>query len=218
MRTGALHERAHAKRDSGRRRERVRVARGYSPPRASLLAHRPFAAMSLELSTGWPSNRCPGFTHGGLSQVWQAYMPGTRARPILFSSAHLWAPMTVPLRLKLPYPDRPRLAPVHGQHSSGPRRSTFSQKRSASVRHASPGSPLRLHRAQCLAHQPLAIARASQSSTAHVAVHSLMPAPWASWQVARASGPRTRSASLASCEYRSPSAPRSRRQSGTSRC
>lgn len=108
---------------------------------------RPRSAMSRMLPPWSPSMRWAGLTHGGLSQVWRTSPSGRR--PCAISQDARCAstmPSEAAPRPMTPYPWT-CFAASHGQHSSGPRFSTFAQNRSEKV----PRMPTILHRAmfQC---------------------------------------------------------------------
>lgn len=101
---------------------------GCASPNAGLGGgrQRPFSLQSALLSDGVPKNRWSGLTHGGLSHLWQTYIP-LGMGPFISSQAKRWAYFLPPY---LPYPcsvSKPR----HSQHS--PDLSTCDQKRSSFV-------------------------------------------------------------------------------------
>lgn len=82
---------------------------------------------SAKLSDCVPGQMCRGLTQRVLSHAWQAFMPRGNETPFAISQLMRCALAHRPRRWNCPY--RPSVAPRHGQHSSGPRLSTFAQNR-----------------------------------------------------------------------------------------
>src|SRR5690606_6747220 len=77
-----------------------------------------------------PTNRCAGFTQGGLSHLWQTSIPRGGSSPVAKNTESREAIHSFPFTLMRPYPLL-SLAAIQGQHSSEARLSTFVQKRAA---------------------------------------------------------------------------------------
>lgn len=99
------------------------------PPRRSRGTLRRFSSRSFMLSRCVPSQRCAGFTQGGLSQRCSTCIP-SGISPCSNIQDHRCVRSFRSLCRNTPYPRRPSLAPVQIQHSSGPPRCTRRQKSS----------------------------------------------------------------------------------------
>ena len=101
-----------------------------SSARLSFLIPRPLFSLSLALSVGVPIKRCSGLVHGGLSHLWQTYMPrGTSPKWSIHETRLAGAFSWLPPKRIMPYPNG-CLAPTHSQQPSF--LTTLAQKRSDS--------------------------------------------------------------------------------------
>jgi len=75
-----------------------------------------FRCLSRLLSAIVPRNRWSGFTHGGLSQVWQTAKAGSKS--LIHCISNLWARCCRPSSWNIPYPSLSRIE--NSQQPLGP--------------------------------------------------------------------------------------------------